>query len=50
MGKIHRGMRGWIGGAKVKSRETVREGVEATPEAFLDLFRGGNMGKMLVKL
>jgi NADPH-dependent curcumin reductase CurA len=28
----------------------VREGLEATPQAFLDLFTGGNMGKMLVKL
>jgi NADPH-dependent curcumin reductase CurA len=28
----------------------VREGIEETPQAFLDLFTGGNMGKMLVKL
>jgi NADPH-dependent curcumin reductase CurA len=34
----------------VKSRETVREGLDAMPEAFLDLFRGGNTGKMLVRV
>jgi NADPH-dependent curcumin reductase CurA len=42
-------MGGWIDG-QVKSRETVREGIEATPQAFLDLFTGGNIGKMLVRL
>ena len=43
-------MGGWVASGQVKSRETVREGIEAMPEAFLDLFRGGNTGKMLVKV
>ncbi len=34
----------------MKSRETVRDGIEAAPQAFLDLFSGGNTGKMLVQL
>ncbi|MGB5078919.1 MAG: NADP-dependent oxidoreductase [Sphingorhabdus sp.] len=34
----------------VKGRETVKHGLEATPEAFLGLFSGENTGKMLVKL
>ena len=50
MGEFYRDMGGWIASGQVKSRETVREGIEATPKAFLDLFSGGNMGKMLVKL
>ncbi|MEA3061623.1 MAG: hypothetical protein QOJ94_1404, partial [Sphingomonadales bacterium] len=29
---------------------TVRDGIEAAPDAFLDLFRGANIGKMLVRL
>ncbi|SMF61566.1 NADP-dependent oxidoreductase [Allosphingosinicella indica] len=47
---FHQEMGGWIASGAVKSRETVRDGLEATPDAFLDLFRGGNTGKMLVKL
>ena len=50
MGDFYRDMGGWIASGQVKSRETVREGLEATPEAFLDLFRGGNIGKMLVRV
>jgi NADPH-dependent curcumin reductase CurA len=50
MGDFYRDMGGWVAGGQVKSRETVREGIEATPQAFLDLFSGANMGKMLVKL
>ncbi|HLL59124.1 MAG TPA: NADP-dependent oxidoreductase [Allosphingosinicella sp.] len=50
MPAFYRDMGGWIASGQVQSRETVREGIEATPQAFLDLFTGGNMGKMLVKL
>jgi NADPH-dependent curcumin reductase CurA len=31
-------------------RETVHEGIENAPQAFLGLFAGGNMGKMVVRL
>jgi NADPH-dependent curcumin reductase CurA len=31
-------------------RETVREGLENAVPAFLDLLRGGNTGKMIVRL
>jgi NADPH-dependent curcumin reductase CurA len=47
---FYRDMGGWIADGRVKSRETIREGIEAMPEAFLDLFRGANIGKMLVRL
>ncbi|MEP6968371.1 MAG: NADP-dependent oxidoreductase [Pseudomonadota bacterium] len=43
-------MAGWIAEGKVKARETVEEGIENAPAAFLKLFKGENLGKMLVKL
>ncbi|WP_076073149.1 NADP-dependent oxidoreductase [Sphingomonas montana] len=35
---------------KIRSEETVHDGLEATPEAFMALFSGGNSGKMLVRV
>lgn len=43
-------MSGLIASGAVTMRETVHEGVEAAPEAFLGLFAGANMGKMLVRV
>lgn len=43
-------MTGWIADGSVKWEETVMEGVASAPEAFIGLFSGGNMGKMLVRL
>jgi hypothetical protein len=43
-------MGGWIANGKVQSRETVKEGIETMPDAFLGLFKGENIGKMLVRL
>lgn len=40
----------WHAAGKLKWRQTVFEGIERAPDAFLGLFRGENMGKMLVKL
>jgi NADPH-dependent curcumin reductase CurA len=45
-----RDMAEWIGSGRLKYRETVDEGVENAPGAFLKLFKGENFGKMLVKL
>lgn len=39
-----------IASRQVTSRETVKDGLESAPEAFLGLFTGENMGKMLVRL
>jgi hypothetical protein len=50
MAEFYRDMGGWMASGQVTSRETIRDGIEATPEAFLDLFRGANIGKMLVRL
>ncbi len=50
MGEFYAEMAPWIAGGQVKSRDTVVEGLERMPEAFLGLFEGTNTGKMLVKL
>jgi NADPH-dependent curcumin reductase CurA len=39
-----------IASGAVKGRETVMDGLEQTPDAFIGLFSGANTGKMLVKL
>jgi len=43
-------MSAWLAAGKIRYEETVMTGIEKAPEAFLSLFSGGNMGKMLVKL
>jgi NADPH-dependent curcumin reductase CurA len=43
-------MSSWIAAGKIKYEETVMNGIEKAPQAFLALFSGGNTGKMLVKL
>jgi NADPH-dependent curcumin reductase CurA len=35
---------------KLKPRESIAQGIEAAPEAFLGLLKGRNFGKQLVKL
>jgi len=40
----------WLQDGKLKYTETVREGFDNIPQAFLDLFEGKNKGKMIVKL
>ena len=50
MAEFYREMGKWVADGTVKSRETVVEGLENTPDAFLGLFKGENTGKMLIKL
>lgn len=47
---FQRDMASWILGGQMKFEETVMEGVENAPNAFMGLFSGQNKGKMLVKL
>lgn len=39
----------WIQEGKIQAHETVVEGFEKMPEAFIGLFSGANLGKMIVK-
>jgi len=50
MGEFYGEMGAWLKSGTVKSRETVVEGLEQMPNAFLGLFEGANVGKMLVRL
>ncbi len=40
----------WHSSGRLQWKQTVREGIENAPSAFLGLFSGENFGKMLVKL
>ncbi|GGJ64335.1 NADP-dependent oxidoreductase [Sphingopyxis bauzanensis] len=50
MEEFYADMGGLIASGAVTMRETVHEGIESVPDAFLGLFAGENMGKMLVRL
>jgi NADPH-dependent curcumin reductase CurA len=41
---------GWVASGKIKYRETVAQGLESAPKAFIGLLKGENFGKQLVKL
>ncbi|MGW4499783.1 NADP-dependent oxidoreductase [Micromonospora sp. NPDC004336] len=45
-----REMSGWLRDGRVSYDETVVDGIENAPEAFLGLLRGENLGKMLVRV
>lgn len=40
----------WLQQDKLKYTETIREGFDNIPQAFMDLFEGKNKGKMVVKI
>ena len=45
-----RDVSGWLKEGKITYKEDVVEGLENAPQAFLDLFRGENFGKLLVRV
>ena len=49
-GKAIPELAGWVAGGKLKYRETVAEGLENAPRAFIGMLKGENFGKQLVKL
>lgn len=40
----------WIDEGKLKYRETITEGFENMPQAFIDMLQGKNFGKAVVKV
>jgi NADPH-dependent curcumin reductase CurA len=48
--EFHRDMLRWTLSGELDSAETVHEGIASVPAAFLELFSGGNRGKMLIRL
>ena len=40
----------WVAEGRIKYRETVAEGLESAPRAFIGMLRGENFGKQLVKV
>ncbi len=41
---------GWLAQGKLHYRETMRDGLDNTLDAFLAMMQGENVGKMIVKL
>ncbi|MBA3750233.1 MAG: NADP-dependent oxidoreductase [Nitrosopumilus sp.] len=48
--EFHSSMSKWISEGKIKWKETIIEGLENAPKAFIGLFKGENFGKMLIKI
>jgi hypothetical protein len=40
----------WLRDKKISDVETIVEGFDHIPQAFIDLFEGKNQGKMIVKI
>ncbi|MGV3489501.1 MAG: NADP-dependent oxidoreductase [Tuberibacillus sp.] len=49
-GTAYKDLTQWVKSGQLKSRETIVEGFEQVPKAFLGLFSGDNIGKYLVKI
>jgi hypothetical protein len=49
-GEAVKDMAAWMAAGKLKSREDIVEGFATFPESLLKLFRGENLGKLLIKV
>lgn len=50
MGDFVRDVGGWIKEGRIRYRETMVDGLEKAPEAFMGLLKGTNFGKLVVKI
>jgi len=49
-GEAAREMAGWMAAGKLKSKEDIVEGFQTFPDTLLKLFRGENLGKLILKV
>lgn len=47
-GDFRRDMEQWVTSGQIKYKETIYDGIEKAPDAFIGLFTGANVGKMVV--
>ncbi len=45
---FRRDMEAWVTSGAITAKETIYDGIEAAPEAFIGLFTGANTGKMVI--
>jgi NADPH-dependent curcumin reductase len=49
-GEAAKEMAGWMMAGKLKSKEDIVEGLQSFPDTLLKLFRGENVGKLMIKV
>jgi len=47
---FRRDMAAWVNDGRIRYQETIYDGIDKAPDAFIGLFTGANVGKMIVKL
>jgi NADPH-dependent curcumin reductase CurA len=50
LNQFHVDISKWVNGGRIKWKETIFEGLDNAPKAFIALFNGENFGKTLVRI